>query len=59
MNDDDYIRRAETFRPADPVTLLGEVMKLAASQGLTPHDIAQAMRLDPAAIRQLLEQEAW
>lgn len=49
-----YRERADRHRPADPERLSAEIRHLA-EQGLTPRDIAGHMRLDVAAVRQLLE----
>ena len=50
----DYRVLAELHRPRDATALSREARELAA-QGLTERDIGQALGLDPAAVRRLLQ----
>lgn len=48
-----YDARAQRHRPTDPAELAAEVRRLNRS-GLSPLDIATALRLDLAAVRNVL-----
>lgn len=48
-----YARLSQVHRPADPQALAKEVRRLA-STGLTATDIATALRLNLAAVREML-----
>jgi orotate phosphoribosyltransferase-like protein len=50
----DYAIRAEQHRPTDIETLRAAALELR-SRGLTERDVGQALRLDPSAVRRLLE----
>ena len=56
MNAVDYTRLAERHRPTDEATLRSAVAELA-HRGLTERDIGQALRLDPNAVRRLIERQ--
>jgi hypothetical protein len=45
----EYAARAELHRPADPEAIAAEIRRLAAT-GLTPRDVAVALRLDVQAV---------
>ena len=49
----DYQQRAQQHRPADLQVIGAEVRRLRA-QGLTERDIGQALRLDPSAVRAMI-----
>lgn len=49
-----YTLLAQANRPTDPAALQQEVRRLAASQRLTAADIAVALRLDLAQVREML-----
>lgn len=49
-------RLRHLHRPTDDATLAREVAKLQR-QGLTERDIGQALRLDPTAVRRMVEQQ--
>lgn len=49
----DYARLAQIHRPSDPVALAEEVRRLSAS-GLSPTDIAAALRIDLVQVREWL-----
>lgn len=50
----DYELLAQLHRPRDPAALRSEVHRLATSQGLTAADIATALRLNLAQVREML-----
>lgn len=49
----DYSRLAQLHRPTDPAKVRDEVRRLSTT-GLTAVDIATALRLDLAAVREML-----
>lgn len=52
----DYRVLAELHRPSDPALLKAEICRLADS-GLTPMDIAIALRIDPVLVREMLKEK--
>jgi hypothetical protein len=49
----DYARRAEQHRPTDEPALRAAALELRG-RGLTPHDVGEALRMDPTAVRRLI-----
>ena len=49
-----YDMLAQMHRPTDPEALRQEVNRLATSQGLTAADLATALRINLAQVREML-----
>lgn len=49
----DHTQRADQHRPTDQTALAAAARQLA-TQGLTPWDIAQALRIAEATVREML-----